>query len=72
MLMEKMMPSKKGCPFNCPLTPLGKEIEYTENMCPNTLGWLSRTIHLDIPPQLTDEDCDQIAAAIEKVASVLL
>ena len=72
MLMEKMMPSKKGCPFNCPMTPSGKEIEYTEDMCPNTLEWLSRTIHLDIPPQMTDEDCDQIAGAIEKVAAVLL
>ena len=72
MLMEKMMPSEKGCPFNCPMTPRGKEIEYTEDMCPNTLGWLSRTIHIDIPPQLTDEDCDQIAAATLKVASVLL
>lgn len=72
MLMEKMMPSEKGCPFNCPMTPRGKEIEYTEDMCPNTLGWLSRTIHIDIPPQLTDEDCNQIAAATLKVASVLL
>jgi 8-amino-3,8-dideoxy-alpha-D-manno-octulosonate transaminase len=72
MLMEKMMPSEKGCPFNCPMTPRGKEIEYTEDMCPNTLGWLARSIHIDIPPQLTEEDCDQISGAIEKVASVLL
>jgi dTDP-4-amino-4,6-dideoxygalactose transaminase len=72
MLMEKMMPSTKGCPFNCPMTPRGREIEYTEDMCPNTLGWLSRTIHLDIPPQLSNEDCDQIAEAITKVSSVLL
>jgi len=72
MLMEKMMPSKKGYPFNCPLTPNGKKIEYTEDICPDTLDWLGRSIHLDIPPQLTDEDCGQIAAAIEKAASVLL
>ncbi len=72
MLMDKMMPSKKGCPFNCPLAPNGREIQYTEDMCPNTLDWLGRSVHLDIPPQLTNEDCDQIAAAVEKVASVLL
>ena len=72
MLMEKMMPHEKGCPFNCPMTPRGNEIEYTKDMCPNTLGWLSRTIHLDIPPQMSDEDCDQVATAIEKVAAVLL
>ena len=72
MLMEKMMPSEKGCPFNCPLSPNGKEIKYTEDMCPNTLDWLSRSIHIDIPPQLTGQECDQIATAIEKVAAVLL
>jgi 8-amino-3,8-dideoxy-alpha-D-manno-octulosonate transaminase len=72
MLIEKMMPSKKGCPFDCPQTPRGREIEYSEDMCPNTLGWLSRTVHIDIPPQMGDEECDQIGTAIEKVASVLL
>ncbi len=72
MLMEKMMPTKRGCPFNCPLAPNGVEIEYTEDMCPNTLGWLARTIHIDIPPQMSEEECDQVAAAIEKVASVML
>jgi dTDP-4-amino-4,6-dideoxygalactose transaminase len=72
MLMEKMMPTKEGCPFNCPMSPSGKEIEYREDMCPNTLGWLSRSVHLDIPPQMSGEDCEQTAKAIEKVASVLL
>lgn len=72
MLMEKMMPTEKGCPFNCPLSPNGEKIEYTKDMCPNTLDWLSRSIHIDIPPQLTGEECDQIATAVEKVAAVLL
>ena len=72
ILLGKMMPTKKGCPFNCPLTPNGMEIKYTEDMCPQTLNWLSRAIHIDIPPQMSDEDCDQISTAIEKVASVLL
>jgi dTDP-4-amino-4,6-dideoxygalactose transaminase len=72
MLMEKMMPTEEGCPFNCPMSPSGKEIEYTEDMCPNTLGWLSRSVHLDIPPQMSRQDCEQTAKAIEKVAGVLL
>lgn len=72
ILLGKMMPTKKGCPFNCPLTPNGMEIKYTEDMCPETLNWLSRAIHIDIPPQMPDKDCDQIATAIEKVASVML
>ncbi len=70
MLKEKMMSTEKGCPFNCPLsepTP-----EYSDNDCPQTKDWLSRSVHLDIPPQYTAEDCRQIAEGIRKVAGVLL
>jgi 8-amino-3,8-dideoxy-alpha-D-manno-octulosonate transaminase len=70
MLMEKMMPAKKGCPFNCPLC--GPPPEYRDSDCPKTREWLARSVHMDIPPQLTDRDCDQIAEGIRKVASVLL
>jgi len=40
-------------------------------MNPKTLEYLGRAIHLDIPPQMTDEDCDMIAYAINKVAAAL-
>jgi len=70
ILHDKMMPTKKGCPFNCPLTEPAPE--YDPNACPKTKDYLGRSVHIDIPPQLTDEDCDQIAEGIRKVASVLL
>lgn len=70
MLHGKMMATKKGCPFNCPLSdPVP---EYKPDACPQTGKWLSRSVHLDIPPQLSAEECDQIAEGIRKVASVLL
>jgi hypothetical protein len=40
-------------------------------MNPNTLEYLSRIIHIDIPARMTPEDCDMVAAAIGKVAAVL-
>jgi 8-amino-3,8-dideoxy-alpha-D-manno-octulosonate transaminase len=70
MLHGKMMPTKKGCPFNCPLSDPAPE--YKSDACPQTGKWLSRSVHLDIPPQLSAEECDQIAEGIRKVASVLL
>jgi dTDP-4-amino-4,6-dideoxygalactose transaminase len=70
MLHEKMMPSKKGCPFNCPLCEPAPE--YRPEDCPNTRGWLGRCVHLDIPPQMEERECDEIAEGIRKVASVLL
>ncbi len=70
MLMDKMMPTAKGCPFNCPMS--GPVPDYQPDACPATMGWLGRSVHLDIPPQLTGEDCAQIAEGIRKVTSVLL
>jgi dTDP-4-amino-4,6-dideoxygalactose transaminase len=70
MLHGKMMPSKKGCPFNCPLSE--NVPEYKSDACPKTAAWLSRSVHLDIPPQLSGEACDQIAEGIRKVGAVLL
>jgi len=70
ILHGKMMATKKGCPFNCPLCdPVP---EYKPDACPQTASWLSRSVHLDIPPQMGETECDQIAEGIRKVASVLL
>ena len=71
ILLDKLTPTEDGCPFNCPLYK-GPVPEYTEDMCPKTIDLLSRSVHIDIPPQLTEEDCIQIANGIEKVASVFL
>jgi 8-amino-3,8-dideoxy-alpha-D-manno-octulosonate transaminase len=70
MLIEKMMPTKQGCPFNC--SQSGPVPNYRPDDCPATMAWLGRSVHLDIPPQLTEKDCAQIAEGIRKVASALL
>ncbi|MCD6120944.1 MAG: DegT/DnrJ/EryC1/StrS family aminotransferase [Spirochaetales bacterium] len=70
ILHNKMMPTKKGCPFNCPLTQPAPQ--YDPDACPKTKDYLGRSVHIDIPPQLTMDDCEQIAEGIKKVASVLL
>ena len=70
-VMSKATPTPEGCPYTCPYHK-GAPVEYSEDMCPNTLELLSRAIHLDIPAQMTAEDCDMTAAAIRKVAQALL
>jgi 8-amino-3,8-dideoxy-alpha-D-manno-octulosonate transaminase len=69
-IIRKETPTPEGCPWTCPYHK-GKDIEYSEDMNPNTLEYLSRVIHVDIPPQLTLKDCDMIAEGINKVASEL-
>ncbi len=70
MLIDKMMPTKKGCPFNCSLS--GPVPDYKADDCPRTMEWLGRSVHMDIPPQLSEKDCAEIAEGIRKVAAVLL
>jgi len=71
-VMEQKTPTPDGCPYTCPHYKGDAPSRYSVDMCPNTNEILSRTIHLDIPSQLTDEDCDMIAKGIAKVAGVLL
>lgn len=71
-IIDKSTPTKEGCPYTCAYYKGDAPSKYSADMCPNTLEILSRTIHIDIPSQLTAEDCDMIAKAINKVASALL
>lgn len=70
-IMDKVTATKEGCPYTCPYYK-GEEIKYSPDMCPQTLKWLSRSIQIDIPPQMPEEDCDMIVEAIDKVSNVLL
>ncbi|MBT3320580.1 MAG: DegT/DnrJ/EryC1/StrS family aminotransferase [Clostridia bacterium] len=45
-------------------------VEYSEDMNPKTLELLGRIVHLDIPSQMSEKDCEMIAEAINKVAAV--
>jgi 8-amino-3,8-dideoxy-alpha-D-manno-octulosonate transaminase len=69
-VIEKKTPTPEGCPWSCPYHK-GDPVEYSVDMNPQTLDYLSRVIHLDIPPQMSLEDCDMIAHGIRKVAAVL-
>jgi 8-amino-3,8-dideoxy-alpha-D-manno-octulosonate transaminase len=70
-IMSKATPTPEGCPWSCPFHQ-GPEVQYRQDMCPNTLDYLARAIHLDIPAQLTAADCDMIAKGIRKVAAAIL
>ena len=70
-IIEKKTATGEGCPWTCPFHK-GDPVEYSVDMNPNTTEYLGRVVHMDIPPQMTDEDCDMIAKAINKVAEALL
>ena len=70
-IIEKKTPTEEGCPWTCPYHK-GKEIRYSADMNPKTLEYLSKVIHINIPPQMTLDDCDMITKAINKVAEALI
>ena len=70
-IIEKKTPTPEGCPWTCPYHK-SDDVEYSADMNPNTIDYLSRVIHIDIPSQMSQEDCDMVAKGINKVAEALL
>jgi len=44
-----------------------RPVTYTNDMCPRTLSLLCRAVHLDISPELTSLNLEEIADAVNKV-----
>jgi dTDP-4-amino-4,6-dideoxygalactose transaminase len=73
MILNKWTATREGCPYTCDYyLKKGGNVQYSLEMNPNTLQYLQRSIHIDIPPQMTDADCDMIADGIHKVANAYL
>src|SRR5690606_100943 len=64
-VMEKRPISEKDNPWNN--EHYKGNVEYSLDMCPRTLDWLSRAISVALHQNMTDEDCDDLIAAIRKV-----
>lgn len=71
-VIEQKTPTPEGCPYTCPHYKGDAPKHYSQNMCPKTNELLAGMVHLDIPAQMTPQDCDMIAAGITKVAKALL
>jgi len=71
-IIEKKTPTAEGCPYTCPHYKGDAPDHYSSDMCPKTTEMLSHCVAVDIPAQLTMDDCDMIAKAIRKVAEAVL
>jgi dTDP-4-amino-4,6-dideoxygalactose transaminase len=47
------------------------DVRYSQDMCPQTLDLLSRAVHIDISPDLTEENVEEISLALTKVFNSL-
>jgi len=73
MIINKWTATQEGCPYTCPhYLNKGGNVQYSSDMNPNTLNYLGRSLHIDIPAQMTGDDCDMISEGILKVAKAYL
>jgi 8-amino-3,8-dideoxy-alpha-D-manno-octulosonate transaminase len=63
-IMQKKHVASDGLPWSG--LKDDEQPHYAKEMCPKTLDFLSRAIMIDINWQYSDEDCDNIAAGINK------
>lgn len=65
-IMEKRSPHLNGFPWNT--LDASRKIEYSKDMCPQTMDILNRVFLMPISQGMSDEYVDQVCQAIEKVA----
>ena len=68
-ILEKRSPHPSGYPWKDPAY-LGN-VDYTKDMCPNTLDILGRTLRFDFNMNMKTEHIRLIAQAVNKVDSIL-
>jgi len=67
--------AKRGAtPVNCPWScgAYKGKVEYSEDMCPQSLGYLGRAVLVGLSQQMTPTHADLVVAGIRKVAEGLL
>jgi 8-amino-3,8-dideoxy-alpha-D-manno-octulosonate transaminase len=69
-ILERRTASNKGGPWHCGEHPTA--VTYEMGMCPVTEGLAARSFVVGIGPAYTEQDCDDVATAVRKVAAHLL
>jgi dTDP-4-amino-4,6-dideoxygalactose transaminase len=65
-MLDRRGNNDSGFPFTL------SDRNYTRDMCPKTLDYLGRVVHMNVSPLLSDEDVDEISYALKKVLGSLL
>ena len=66
-ILAKRTWNRQGYPFS----QARREIDYRVDSCPRSLDLLSRAVHLDVPPQLSELELELTATALTKALTSL-
>ncbi len=70
VLTKKGGANERINPYNFPENK-ALNVNYSEDMCPNTLDYLSRTVYINLNPDWTDAECDDMANKIKEAAKLI-
>lgn len=70
-ILEQKTVTEEGCPFTCPYYE-GTLPDYGPEMCPQTLDYLGRSLHMGVSEHWTDEDAERIAGAVNEAVEEVL
>jgi 8-amino-3,8-dideoxy-alpha-D-manno-octulosonate transaminase len=62
-----IMNQRTWTPAGGPWKDHPRKITYTKDMCPRTLNLLSRAVNIDVSPELTNAQVEEVCEALEKV-----
>ena len=58
-------------PGNNPYQWANRPIQYSKEMCPRSLDYLGRSVHLHISPMLSNEDMEETIEGVNRVLDTL-
>ncbi len=56
---------------NAPWCWAHRDVQYTPDVCPRTLGLLGRAVHMDVSPLLTNDDIEETLEGVNRVLGAL-
>lgn len=68
-VLKKQAATPAGCPWTCGFYK--GDVQYSREMCPKTLDYLGRAIHISLSQRLTRQDIAEAVTAIRKVAEMI-
>lgn len=64
---ESILQKRSWTDAGWPWSAARREIKYDRGMCPRSLDWLGRAVHLDVSPMLTNEDIEETIEGFHRV-----
>ncbi len=68
-ILEQKTPTEEGCPFTCPYYE-GPLPDYSPDMCQRSVDLFDRGIYISVNQWWTENDCQKVAQAINKVCGI--